>query len=115
MKKEIIIELICNMYGTVAARIIFPDFSAPARIAKCYELWHITIPRNSDETGKGEAWLAAANKLHLTAAEMRRLRKHRELRLPAPDVESMKIEWQRIHTRNKDMTQRFNTPNLCNI
>lgn len=114
MKTEITIKLIASNRGEIIANFQFPDKRESLLTLHKYnldEVWHIRgIMRDSVE-----AWLAAANKIHLTAAEIRRLRKNGVITFPAPDVARMKKEWQRIHTRNKGMTQRFNTPNLANV
>ena len=112
MKEEITIKLITNNRGEVVALFSFPDKrESLLTLCKFGEVWHIRgLMRDIIE-----AWLAAANKIHLTAAEIRRLRKNGVITFPAPDVARMKKEWQRIHTRNKGMTQRFNMPNLANV
>lgn len=104
--------MVANKRGEVVALFSFPDTSESLlTLYKFGEVWHIRgIVRD-----KIEAWLAAANMIHMTAAEMRRLRKNKQINFPAPGVARMKREWQRIHTRNKGMTQRFNTPNLANV
>ena len=120
MKNEITFKLLSNSYGKVRVDVKFPNFSVPTSIEKLYNLWHISIQKIKEETGKkeaekAEAWLCASRKLQLTEYEMRKLRKKKELCVPASDIESMKLEWKRIHTRNKNMTQKFNTPKLSNI
>lgn len=112
MKEEITIKMVTNNRGEVVALFSFPDKrESLLTLYKFGEVWHIRgIVRD-----KIEAWLAAANKIHLSAAEVRRLRKNKQISFPAPYVARMKQEWQRIHTRNKGMTQRFNTPNLENV
>lgn len=113
MEPQIHILLLASMRGTADVKIFCPkNLSLRCRINKCLNLWHFATGR---EAGKVEAWLTAANKLHLTASEMRRLRKNKVLSFSAPSETAMKNEWKRIHTRNAAMWQHPNTPNLSNV
>lgn len=110
---EITIELTDSWRGLIRAYITCPG-EAPENVplTKHNDLWHAPL-RLLDE--RVEAWLHAANKLHLTQYDIRRLRKTGKISFPAPTRERMRSFWKEVHISRKGMWQRPGTPNLANI
>ena len=110
---KITIELTDSWRGLVRAYITCPG-EAPENVplTKYNDLWHAPLRLLAERV---EAWLRAANKLHLTQYHIRRLRKTGKISFPAPTRERMRSFWKEVHTARKGMWQRPGSPNLANV
>lgn len=110
---KITIELTHSWRGLIRADITCPgEIPENVPLAKYNDLWHIPLLLIDERV---EAWLYAANKLHLTQYDIRRLRKNGKISFPSPTRERMRSFWKDVHTRRNGMWQRPGTPNLQNV
>ena len=112
MSDKIKIELTDSDRGLIRVWLHIPGENlVNLPVIKHGNLWHMNLRLLTE---KQEAWLRAANKIHFSQYDIRRLRKNEEISFPV-SRERMRSFWQEVHTTRKGMWQRPGTPNLQNV